>query len=306
MSQTHTARSRHSSFERSRIWTGVAFLIPATLLCVLFIVVPLINVISYSFHEWNGVSKDMAYVALDNYKILPSTEGFWQMAVATFGFAIGTTALVIVLSFILALALDSRNRGRFSRGLFRTLWFFPCILSGSVVGIVWRIMYNYNNGVINAILKMVGLSPVNWLETYGLTNLAVILAAVWAQAGLCIVIFLAGLQSISPELHEAAAIDGASMGQIRRHITIPMMAPSITINVLTTSIAAFKMYELPWLVSGGLPGYSTRLLTQRIYFFAFQSGKFGVGSALAVILILIITAISLVQLFVLRKREDIY
>lgn len=299
-------RARYGSFERGRVRTGLLFLLPTTVLCALFIVVPLINVIVYSFHDWNGVSDDMLYVGLDNFKTIPSTEGFWQMALATFVFAIGTTALVILLSFVVALALDSKSRGRVSRSIYRTMWFFPCILSGSVVGIVWRIMYNYNNGVVNAILKMIGLSPVNWLETFGLTNFAVILAAVWAQAGLCIVIFLAGLQGIPTELREAAAIDGASAGQIRRHITVPMMAPSITINVLTTSIAAFKMYELPWLVSGGLPGYSTRLLTQRIYFFAFNSGRFGVGSALAVLLILIITVISLVQLVVLRRREDIY
>ena len=299
-------RARKSSFERSRIRVGILFLIPATVLCLLFIVVPLINVVIYSFHEWNGVSEDMLYVGLENYKRLPSTEGFWQMALATVVFAFGSTILVIVLSFIVAMALDSKNRGRISRSVFRAMWFFPCILSGSVVGIVWRIMYNYNNGVLNSILKLLHLAPVNWLETYGLTNFAVILAAVWAQMGLCIVIFLAGLQSIPTELHEAAAIDGASSGQIRRHIVVPMMAPSITVNVLTTSIAAFKMYELPWLVSGGLPGYSTRLLTQRIYFFAFNASDFGTGSALAVLLIIIITVISLIQLVVLRKREDIY
>lgn len=303
---TWKGRARHSRFERSRVRTGVVFLIPATLLCALFIVVPLINVIRYSFFEWNGISEHMTYVGAENYRALPSTEGFWQMSLATIVFAFGSTALVIVLSFLVAMALDSKNRGRISRGLFQTMWFFPCILSGSVVGIVWRIMYNYNNGVINAILKALGLHPVNWLETYGLTNFAVILASVWAQMGLCIVIFLAGLQSIPTELHEAAAIDGASAGQARRHIVVPMMAPSITINVLTTSIAAFKMYELPWLISKGLPGYSTRLLTQRIYFFGIESGKFGISSALAVLLILIITAISLLQLVVLRRREDIY
>ena len=299
-------KNKHTAFGRSRVRVGMLFLLPSALLCIVFIIVPLINVVVYSFHEWNGVSEDMLFVGFENYKQLPSTEGFWEMALATIIFAFGTTVMVIVLSFIVAMALDSKNRGRISRSVYRTMWFFPCILSGSVVGIIWRIMYNYNNGVLNSILRGVGLSPVNWLETYGLTNFAVILAAVWSMMGLCIVIFLAGLQSIPTELNEAAAIDGASNGQIRRHIVIPMMAPSITINVLTTSIAAFKMYELPWLVSGGLPGYSTRLLTQRIYFFAFNASNFGMGSALAVLLILIITVISLIQLVVLRKREDIY
>lgn len=299
-------RARKSSFERSRIRVGILFLIPATVLCLLFIVVPLINVVIYSFHEWNGVSEDMLYVGLENYKRLPSTEGFWQMALATVVFAFGSTILVIVLSFIVAMALDSKNRGRISRSVFRAMWFFPCILSGSVVGIVWRIMYNYNNGVINKIITSAGLPAVNWLETRGVTNIAIIIGAAWVQIGLCVVVFLAGLQSIPQEMYEAASIDGATPSQQLKNITIPMMASSITINVITTTIAAFKAYELPYLISKGLPGHSTLLITQRIFFFGFQAFDYGRGSALSVVLLLIIALISLVQLVVLRKREDIF
>ena len=292
-------------FEASRIRIGYLFLIPAIILCAIFVVIPLINIVIYSFYEWDGIG-EKTFVAFENYAKLPDTEGFWQMALATVSFAFGTTILTVFIGFIVALALDSKNRTMISRPLYRMLWFFPCILSGSVVGILWRIMYTYTNGMINVVLKSIGLKPVNWLETYGLTNIATIVAAVWSQAGLVIVIFLAGLQSISQELYEAAAIDGANAGQIRRSIILPMMAPSITINVLTTSISAFKMYELPWLISKGLPGYSTRLITERIYFFGMEARKFGMGSAMAVLLILVITAISLLQLVVLRKREDIY
>lgn len=306
MASKTAGRQQLSGFERSRVRTGLVFLIPAAILCIVFIVVPLITVVIYSFNEKSSVGSAMTYVGLDNFKMLPSTEGFWQMVYATLLFAFGSTLLIVVLSFIVAMALDSRRLDHISRNVFRAMWFFPCILSGSVVGILWRIMYAYNNGVINSILKSVGLTPVNWLETYGLTNFAVIIASVWSQMGLCIVIFLAGLQSIPVELIEAAQIDGASNPQVRMHIVLPMMAPSITINVLTTSIAAFKMYELPWIISKGLPGYSTRLLTQRIHFFGFESSKFGLGSALSVILILVITVISLIQLVILRRREDIY
>lgn len=299
-------RGFQSRFERTRFRTGLLFLVPSTLLCFVFVLIPLIDVFFLSFQDWDGFSSNRQFVGLDNFKQLPSTEGFWDMAKASVIFAVGTTAFVIIISFIVALALDNRGPGRLNRSLMRSLWFFPCILSGSVVGITWRIMYNYNNGVINFLIRCFGGAPVNWLQTYGLTNLAVIVAAAWSQIGLCVVVFLAGLQSIPAELYEAAAIDGADRLRQRRHVTIPMMAPSITINVLTTTIAAFKMYELPWLISGGLPGYSTRLLTQRIYFFAFQSGKFGIGAALSVLLIVIITLISLLQLIVLRRREDIY
>ena len=228
------------------------------------------------------------------------------MMVSTITFAIGCTILTILVSFIVALALDKKGKGRLPRGMMRSLWFLPALLSGAVVGILWRIMYNYNNGVINKVITALGGAPVNWLETRGLTNIAVIVGATWVQIGLCVIVFMAGLQSISQDLYEAAALDGAKPHQQLWHITLPMMASSITINVITTTIAGFKAYELPYNISQGLPGKSTLLMTQRIYFFGFQDFDYGLGSALSVLLLLIIALISLIQLIYLKKREDIY
>lgn len=299
---------RRTKFETKRTWTGILFLLPCTILVIIFIVVPVINVVRYSFNEASlADASDLTFVGLDNYRAVPQTEGFNEMITATVIFAVGTTILTVGIAFIVALALDKKGKGYINRGFMRALWFFPALLSPLIVGLLWRIMYHYTNGVINKTFVSLGAERVNWLETPGITNFAVIVAAVWLLMGLCIIIFLAGLQSIPTELYEAARIDGASKRQIRRNITIPMMAPAITINVLTTSIAAFKMYELPWFISLGLPGYSSRLLTQRIYFYGFEATNLmGIGAALSVILIIVITLISLIQLFVLRKREDIY
>lgn len=304
--KTFRRHSHATTFEKKRTVTGVFFLLPMLVLVGLFIVWPLIQVFQLSFFEWNGVAADKTFVGLDNFRNLAQLPGFWEMAWGTVVYAVGVTVFTIGISFLIAIALDKRGKGRINRGLMRVLWFLPCLLSMSVVGILWRIMYNYNNGVINSVLTNLGFLPVNWLETYGVTRWAIIIASVWSQIGLCVVIFLAGLQSIPISLYEAASIDGASQRQQLFHITIPMMAPSITINVLTTTIAAFKMYELPLFVSNGLPGYHTRLLTQKIYDLGFKAQDFGRGSALSVVLILVITVISLVQLFYLRKREDIY
>lgn len=299
-------RANSTAFERKRTLTGILFLIPTALLVGIFVVWPLINVIELSFFDWNGVSATKTFVGFDNFRALPELPGFWEMAWGTVVYAVGVTALTISISFLVALALDQKGRFRINRGFMRVLWFLPCLLSMAVVGILWRIMYNYNTGVINNVLQSAGMQPVNWLETYGVTRWAIIVASVWSQLGMCVVIFLAGLQSIPTDLYEAAAIDGASPRARLFHITIPMMAPSITINVLTTTITAFKMYELPLIVSNGLPGYHTRLLTQKIYDLGFKVHNFGRGSALSVVLILVITLISLIQLLYLRKREDIY
>ena len=290
---------------RDQILTGLLFILPSAIMVIMFVVVPAINVFYYSFTDWNGISPRKNFVGLENYRRLAKLDGFGTMMTATLVFALGMTILTIVIAFIIALALDKKEKGRIPRGFLRSAWFFPTLLSGVVVGILWRTMYNYNNGIINKVIVACGGPKINWLETVGLTNFAIIVGATWARIGICVVIFMAGLQAIPQDLYEAAALDGASKGQMRRYITIPLMAPSITINMLTTSIAAYKSYELPYLISQGRPGQTTLLLSQRITFFAFNTNEYGRSSALAVVLILIITVFSLIQLVIMRGREDI-
>ena len=305
MTRKEEGKQKKSAFAR-RNRTGLIFLIPSAVLCLTFIIYPLITVIYYSMTDWDGMSKEKNFIGLYHYMHVSKIDGFAEMMVATFTFALGVTALTILISFIAALILDKTGRGRLPRGLMRTLWFFPALLSSAIVGILWRIMYNYKNGVINAILKMVGLKPVQWLETKGVTNIAIIIGNTWVTVGLCVIVFMAGLQAIPQELFEAARIDGASSWKQVRYITIPLMSTSITINAITTTIAAFRAYELPYLISQGKPGKSTLMMTQRIYFYGFTAHDYGRGSAIAVMLTLIIVIISLIQLVILRRREDIY
>ena len=305
MTRKEEGKQKKSAFAR-RNRTGLIFLIPSAVLCLTFIIYPLITVVYYSMTDWDGMSKEKNFIGLYHYMHVSKIDGFAEMMVATFTFALGVTALTIMISFIAALILDKTGRGRLPRGLMRTLWFFPALLSSAIVGILWRIMYNYKNGVINAILKMVGLKPVQWLETKGVTNIAIIIGNTWVTVGLCVIVFMAGLQAIPQELFEAARIDGASSWKQVRFITIPLMSTSITINAITTTIAAFRAYELPYLISQGKPGKSTLLMTQRIYFYGFTAHDYGRGSAIAVMLTLIIVIISLIQLVLLRRREDIY
>ena len=305
-------KNKTTKFERQRTVTGAIFLLPVLLFVAFFVIWPLIQVIILSFTDWNGISKTYNFIGLSNYENLTSIEGFWDMCKATVIFSLCVTFLTIVVSFLVALILDKKGPWRINRGIMRSLWFFPCLLSGTVVGILWRIMYNYNNGVLNTIITTItgARKGVNWLENPQLTIYAVVIACVWASMGMCIVVFLAGLQSIDSSLYEAAEIDGASPFKQLVHITWPLMAPSVTINVLTTSIAAFKMYELPLNVSNGGPGYTTTLITKEIYFLGFtcagKDGAGGRGAALSVVLILIIALISLIELIYMRNREDIY
>lgn len=306
MKHANHPTGKRNALGRNQVRSGLVFILPSLILCVLFMLYPLFEVARYSFTDWDGISKEYNYVLFDNYLGITKIDGFKDMMIATITFAIGTTLLTVFIAFITALALDKKGKGRLNRGLMRSLWFLPALLSGIVVGILWRVMYNYNNGVINKIITGLGGEAVNWLETRVVTNIAVIVGATWVQIGFCVIVFMAGLQSISQELYEAAALDGAKPGQQLRHITFPLMASSITINVITTTIAGFKAYELPYNISQGMPGKTTLLMTQRIFFFGFQDYDYGLGSALSVILLLIIALISLIQLVYLRRREDIY
>ena len=294
-----------SKRQKDQILTGLFFIIPSLIMTAVFVVYPAITVFYYSFTDWNGVSPTKNYVGIENYLKLAKLDGFGTMMLATLTFAVGMTLLTVVVAFAAALILDKKGKGRLPRGFLRSAWFFPTLLSGVVVGILWHTMYEFNNGLINKIIVACGGTKVNWLETVGLTNIAIIVGATWARIGICVVIFMAGLQAIPQDLYEAAALDGATPRQARKFITIPLMAPSITINMLTTSIAAYKSYELPYLISQGRPGTTTLLISQRITFFGFETFEYGRSSALAVVLILIITVFSLLQLVVMRKREDI-
>lgn len=301
-----STKRKGNALERNKVRSGVVFILPSLILCAMFMLWPLVEVIRYSFTNWNGIAKDYDFVGLTNYFEITKIDGFKEMMIATITYAIGVTILTIVISFLTALALDKKGRGRLPRGLMRSLWFLPALLSGAVVGILWRIMYNYHNGVINKVITALGGEAVNWLETRVVANIAVIIGSTWVQIGFCVIVFMAGLQSISQDLYEAAALDGAKPRQQLWHITMPMMASSITINVITTTIAGFKAYELPYNISQGQPGKTTLLMTQRIYFFGFQDFDYGLGSALSVLLLIIIALISLIQLVYLKKREDIY
>lgn len=298
---------KSKSHLKKRIELGTWFLLPSLLFTGVMVLAPLIYVFYLSFNEWNGAfNKQPVWVGLAKYLSLKTTPGVSEMLKFTLLYGIMVTILVVGISLVVAFALDKPKGRHVNRSFLRACWYVPALIGGTAVGVVWRIMYNYNNGIINTLLSSVGLSKINWLETYGITGAAVIVAQVWVMLGMCIIIFLAGLQSIPQELYESATIDGASPMQQRLKIAIPMLAPSITINFITTSIAAFKAYELPYTISKGLPGYSTRLITQMIREYTFESMDYGRGAALSIVLVVIIFVIQLIQLLILRKREEVY
>ena len=295
-------------YMQDRVRTGTLFLVPATIMVFLMMLIPQLFVVALSFVKWNGSrSQSMKFVGLQNYLKLGHMQGVPDMVKFTFIFAISVTLLTVLISMLVAFALDKPvgHKG-VNRSFLRSCWYIPTLIGSVAIGIIWRIMYNYHSGLFNALLGVFGIAPVNWLEDYGVSALGVIIAQVWVNLGVNIVVFLAGLQSVPVDLYESATIDGASNLQQRLHITIPMIMPTITVALITTSIGAFKAYELPYTITKGMPGYSTRMVSQMIQEYSISGLQYGPGAALSVLLTVLILVIQLIQLFALRKKEESY
>ena len=185
----------------------------------------------------------------------------------------------------------------------RALWFFPALLSGAVVGILWRIMYNYNNGVINKIITSAGLPAVNWLETRGVTNIAIIIGAAWVQIGLCVVVFLAGLQSISASYYEAAEIDGANAVQRFFNITVPLISPTLFFVVLMRTMNSLKQFDTVYLLIKQTNPAFKKTFTLMVLFYREAFEKFNKGYASAIVMwSFVIIMIFTVFQFVAEKK----
>ena len=200
------------------------------------------------------------------------------------------------------------DKVKWFRNLFRSIFYFPTLLSGIVMGFVWAMLLNYNFGVVNQILNVIGLGSwaVDWLGDPKYAMVAVVLSTVWKGAGYYMIIYLAGLQGIPAELSEAASIDGANGWQQFRFITFPLLAGSLTVCLVLSMISALKIFDQIAVMTDGGPGFATETLTYIIYKVGFGELRQGFGTALAMVLFLIIMIITIIQVKILRKREVQY
>ncbi|MGG4220194.1 sugar ABC transporter permease [Paenibacillus jamilae] len=219
------------------------------------------------------------------------------------------TVSLVILENIAAIAMALIvDRIRWFKNLFRSIFYFPTLLSGIVMGFVWAMILNYNFGVVNQILDTVGLGSwtVDWLGDPKYAMLSIILSTVWKGAGYYMIIYLAGLQGIPADLSEAASIDGANGWQLFRYITFPLLAGSMTVCMVLSMISALKIFDQIAVMTDGGPGFATETLTYIIYKVGFGELRQGFGTALAMVLFVIILIITVIQVKILRKREVQY
>ncbi len=277
---------------------GYAFILPCVLMLVLVLGFPATIAVLNSFTPlWSEVKT----FTLENYVKLARDELFWNSVSITFRFVGSTVFLHLIVGLAVALALNAQIR---ANRLFRVIAILPWTVPDVISGLIWRFMYNPTSGIINGLLRQYGLTNtyIEWLAKPNLALPSVIFADVWRGYPFVMIILLAGLQAIPRELYEAARVDGASALQEFRHITIPLLRRMIIIAVALDTIWQFRRFGLVYNMTLGGPGHVTEILSLYVYKQYFRYFNFEYASALAVVMAIIMLAISLPYVRMIVRR----
>ncbi|MHB8731114.1 MAG: carbohydrate ABC transporter permease [bacterium] len=285
-----TAHGRHPYHGRTRP-TPYMFLLPYLVVFVLFRFGPVVGGFLTSFTSWSIVGAPR-FVGLANYAALVRDPLFYTSVRNTFYFLVLTAPVLIGLGFALALVL---NRPLAGRGVARVLIFAPYAMMSAVVGILWTWILDSNFGLLNYYLAKAHLGPIPWLSSEAAAMPAIALTTVWWTVGYNMVIFLAGLQDIPPQLEESARVDGAGPWQILWSITLPVLRPTTFVVVMLTIINTFQVFDQVYVMTGGGPGTATLTLVQYLFYQAFQTFKLGYGSAIAYVTFALLLALAWLQ-----------
>lgn len=275
-----------------------SLVVPGLLLFSFGLIVPMFIGLGYSLTDWNGMTQDMNFVGLDNYANLLRDGNAISAWGFTIKFTILNTVIQNVLAILLALALDSAIK---FKKLFRTVFFIPCLISSVVVGFVWLKLYG---NVLPALMDSFGLDINTMLFGSGDTVLGgLVIANNWQWVGYWMLIYLAALQSIPTDIYEAARVDGAGTFQRIWSITMPMLAPAMTICIVGITTGSLKVYDLLVSSTQGGPGRASTSIVYYIYNTAIGGRQYGYGSALSISLIVVLLLVALIQVRVLKRRE---
>lgn len=279
------------------------FVIPACLSYTVFIFLPLLKSIYYSFTNFDGISKDIKYVGLKNYIQIFSDSAMTSAISYTFFYTFFTVIFITLLAIPLALALDSKMK---TKNIQRAVFFFPSVLSALAIGYIWSYIFApTETGVLNHVLgTLFGIKKVPWLADPILVKISTVIVAVWMQTGWHAVLYVANLQTIPSEYYEAATIDGANKWKKFRYITFPMLAPAMTISIMLLITNGLKVYDMPFALNKGGPGYTTYSICQVIILRGISEMRYGRASAMSVLLFIIIFGITVFQVLFMQRRED--
>lgn len=274
--------------------------VPSLVLFTLFFLWPLAQGIGMSFTDWDGL-RTPNFIGFQNFfNFFKDTRALNDIK-TTLLFALGSASLLNLAGLVYALLMDGKFRGK---GLARVIIYLPAVISPLIMGYIWYFLLQPDRGFLSIAIKQLGHSRglTNWMNTYWLQMLILVLVNVWQYAGMTMVIYLAGLQSIPQELYESAKIDGAGYGAQIRYVTLPLLLPSIRINIVTNIIGSLAVFDVIMALTDGGPGYATESLS--IYIMRMCYGaKTGYSTAVAMIMFLIILVPVVISMRLTRERK---
>jgi len=273
---------------------------PAVVLFALFVFYPFARGILISFTDWDGYSGGFHLVALDQYRRMFTDKNVLNIIKNTFIYGLGSTLFQNILGMAYAIFLDQKIK---SRELVKTVVYLPVIISQLIMGYIWYFFFQYAGGVIPDLLRALGKDPPDFLGIGPVAVAIMTFVNTYQFMGVSMVIYAAGLQTISRDYYEAADMDGASGYMRFTKITFPLLAPSITVSVLYNLIYGLKLFDVIRAMTNGGPGYASHSLSSVMYELYFARQDAGYAAALGNVMFLIIAVVSLVALFSLRKRE---
>jgi ABC-type sugar transport system permease subunit len=286
---------------------ALLFLSPAMLILLIFMAKPLIDAVLLSFQSWDGM-RESVWVGLTNYANLLQDRIFWEAVKNTALFTVVTVIIQTTIPLLVANLLNSKIRGS---AIFRTLYFMPVVISLTISGLLWSMIYEPNFGVLNETLRALGLRNLAqlWLADRATVMPSIIVVSVWQSLGFYLVIFFAGLQSIPQELYEVASLDGANAWQRLRHVTIPMLRPVMTVVIVLNTIGGIRVFDQVWVMTSGGPNHASETLGTYLYRSAFgargsSNPQLGYAATIAILILVLSLAISIAQIR-LRSRSEV-
>ncbi|WP_448956025.1 carbohydrate ABC transporter permease [Labrys neptuniae] len=282
-----------------RLWRWLTF-VPALAMMAVLAALPIANLVMTSFQNvtWSNGQPTRRWAGLDHYLALFSDELFGAGLLNTLVFALAAVAGQMVLGFALALMCSKVTRGLI---FYRAIFILPILIPGIVIGAIWKLMLNFDFGMVNQLLGLVGVMPHDWLGNAQTALLSVILVDIWHWTPFCFLLFLAGLESLPQDVFEAAKMDGASAWQELVHVTLPMMVPTILVTFAFRLVLAFKVFDEIYLLTGGGPGTSTEVVSFTLYQRFFTEDKAGYGSAMSVAIMFLVCMLLVMALSARRR-----
>jgi sn-glycerol 3-phosphate transport system permease protein len=293
------ARPKSSARARRDAWFAWALLTPTLLPLAAFILYPSLRSLYLSFFDFNAFMTRSRFVGFDNYQLLFVSPDYWQSLGVTLAFVLLTAVPSVLFALAVATALDLSP---YLRGLLRTVFLMPVAVSSAMAAMLWIFIYNPSSGYLNFMLERLGIAGPNWLGDPSWALFAVSITTVWKEIGFNVIFILAGLASVPDDLREAASLDGAGAAQVYRHVTLPILSPTLFFVSVVSVLNSFQSFGQIHILTGGGPAGTTTTLVYNLYRDAFQNFQTGPASAQAVVLFIVMLIGTGVQFRIARSR----